>query len=223
MARHTPIERYRNIGITAHIDAGKTTTTERILFYTGESHKIGEVHDGAAAMDWMEQEQERGITITSAATTCFWNGMDKTTRRAPHQHHRHPGARGLHRSRWSARCACSTAPSRCSARWPACSRSPRRCGARRTATACRASPSSTRWTASAPISCAASTRSRTRLRGNPVPIQLPIGAEDDFTACIDLMRMKAIYWDKETQGMKFEDARHPRRHAEDRPQSGARR
>jgi elongation factor G len=78
MARHTPIERYRNIGISAHIDAGKTTTTERVLFYTGVNHKIGEVHDGAATMDWMEQEQERGITITSAATTCFWKGMDKS-------------------------------------------------------------------------------------------------------------------------------------------------
>jgi len=76
MARNTPIERYRNIGISAHIDAGKTTTTERILYYTGVNHKIGEVHDGAATMDWMEQEQERGITITSAATTCFWKGMD---------------------------------------------------------------------------------------------------------------------------------------------------
>ena len=76
MARHTPIERYRNIGISAHIDAGKTTTTERILYYTGVNHKIGEVHDGAATMDWMEQEQERGITITSAATTCFWSGME---------------------------------------------------------------------------------------------------------------------------------------------------
>ena len=96
MSRKTPIERYRNIGISAHIDAGKTTTTERILYYTGVNHKIGEVHDGAATMDWMEQEQERGITITSAATTCFWKGMELNYPRAPHQHHRHPGPRRLH-------------------------------------------------------------------------------------------------------------------------------
>jgi translation elongation factor EF-G len=89
MARSHPLERYRNIGIMAHIDAGKTTTTERILYYTGKSYKIGEVHDGAATMDWMEQEQERGITITSAATTCFWNDHR-------HQHHRHPRPRRLH-------------------------------------------------------------------------------------------------------------------------------
>ena len=105
MARTTPIDRYRNIGIMAHIDAGKTTTTERILYYTGKSHKIGEVHDGAATMDWMEQEQERGITITSAATTCFWT---RDGVRVPDQHHRHAGTRRLHgrggavasRARW---------------------------------------------------------------------------------------------------------------------------
>ena len=114
MARKTPLQRYRNIGIMAHVDAGKTTTTERILFYTGVSHKMGEVHDGAAVMDWMEQEQERGITITSAATTCFWKGMDQSS----------PStasissilrATSISRSRCSAVCACSTAPSRCSA------------------------------------------------------------------------------------------------------------
>ena len=96
MARTTPIERYRNFGIMAHIDAGKTTTTERILFYTGVSHKIGEVHDGAATMDWMEQEQERGITITSAATTAFWKGMDRSLARASLQHHRYARTRRLH-------------------------------------------------------------------------------------------------------------------------------
>ena len=97
MARKTPIERYRNIGISAHIDAGKTTTTERILFYTGVNHKLGEVHNGAATMDWMEQEQERGITITSAATTCLLEGHGAGQFcRAPHQHHRHAGPRRLH-------------------------------------------------------------------------------------------------------------------------------
>ena len=95
MARSHPLERYRNIGIMAHIDAGKTTTTERILYYTGKSYKIGEVHEGTATMDWMEQEQERGITITSAATTCFWRPT-RARARAPHQHHRHARPRRLH-------------------------------------------------------------------------------------------------------------------------------
>ena len=112
MARETPLEYYRNIGIMAHIDAGKTTTTERILYYTGKSHKIGEVHEGAATMDWMEQEQERGITITSAATTCFWKRHGQSTRKA-----RGPStastsstrrATSTSRSKWSVRCACST-------------------------------------------------------------------------------------------------------------------
>ena len=130
MARVTPIERYRNIGISAHIDAGKTTTTERILFYTGVSHKIGEVHDGAAVMDYMEQEQERGITITSAATTCFWKGMDKNF-----PEHRiniidTPGhvdfTIEVERSPARARLGGGAVLRR----WRACSRSPRRCGGR---------------------------------------------------------------------------------------------
>jgi translation elongation factor EF-G len=156
MARKTPIERYRNIGISAHIDAGKTTTTERILFYTGVNHKIGEVHDGAATMDWMEQEQERGITITSAATTCFWKGMEMNF-----PEHRiniidTPGhvdfTIEVERSMRVTVRAWSIAP------WVACSRSPRLSGARPTSTRCRVWPSSTRWTAPVPTS----TRSLTR-------------------------------------------------------------
>jgi elongation factor G len=140
MSRKTPIERYRNIGISAHIDAGKTTTTERILFYTGVNHKIGEVHDGAATMDWMEQEQERGITITSAATTCFWKGMDLSF-----PEHRiniidTPG------------------PVDFTIEVERSSRSRRRFGARPPSTRCRASRSSTRWTAPARTSSRSSSR-----------------------------------------------------------------
>ena len=145
MARTTPLDRYRNIGIMAHIDAGKTTTTERILYYTGRSYKIGEVHEGTATMDWMEQEQERGITITSAATTCFW-------RDASHQHHRHAGPRRLHHRGRALAARARRRGGRVRLRSPASSRSPRRCGARPTSTACRASASSTRWTGSAPTS-----------------------------------------------------------------------
>jgi elongation factor G len=203
VARATPIERYRNIGISAHIDAGKTTATERILFYTGVSHKIGEVHDGAAIMDYMEQEQERGITITSAATTCFWKGMDKTF-----PEHRiniidTPGhvdftievERSLRvlDSAVALFCAVSGVQPQSETVWRQMNKYqvPRIAFVNKMD---RAGASFTR--------CIEQIRSR--LRGNPVPIQLPIGAEDNFEGVIDLVRMKAIYWDNETQGMKFE-------------------
>ena len=205
MPRVTPLERYRNIGISAHIDAGKTTTTERILFYTGVSHKIGEVHDGAAVMDYMEQEQERGITITSAATTCFWKGMDKQLPRAPHQHHRHAGPRRLHHRGRALACACSTAPLRCSIRvagvqpqsetvW----RQMNRYGVPRIAFVNKMDR------AGADFLRVVEHDQRRACARNPVPIQLPIGAEDEFEGVVDLIKMKAIYWDMETQGMKFE-------------------
>ena len=155
MARKTPIERYRNIGISAHIDAGKTTTTERILFYTGVNHKIGEVHDGAATMDWMEQEQERGITITSAATTCFWKGMD-----ASFPEHRiniidTPGhvdfTIEVERSM-------RVLDGACIARSVACNPSLKLFGARPINTKCHAWPLSTKWTARVPISSRSMTK-----------------------------------------------------------------
>jgi elongation factor G len=203
VARATPIERYRNIGISAHIDAGKTTTTERILFYTGVSHKIGEVHDGAAVMDYMEQEQERGITITSAATTCFWKGMDKTF-----PEHRiniidTPGhvdftievERSLRvlDSAVALFCAVSGVQPQSETVW----RQMNRYGVPRIAFVNKMDRAGADFNR-----CIE--QIRTRLRGNPVPIQLPIGAEEKFEGVIDLIRMKAIYWDMETQGMKFE-------------------
>ena len=203
MARNTPIERYRNIGISAHIDAGKTTTTERILFYTGVSHKIGEVHDGAAVMDYMEQEQERGITITSAATTCFWKGMDKTF-----PEHRiniidTPGhvdftievERSLRvlDSAVALFCAVSGVQPQSETVW----RQMNRYAVPRIAFVNKMDRAGANYQR-----CVE--QIRTRLRGNPVSIQLPIGAEDDFEGVIDLIKMKAIYWDMETQGMKFE-------------------
>ena len=158
MAREYAIEDYRNFGIMAHIDAGKTTTTERILFYTGISHKIGEVHDGAATMDFMDQEAERGITITSAATTCNWPGRDG--QHAPSQHHRHTRPRRLHhRSRaFAARARRCGVRARLQRR--ASSRRPRRSGVRATSTRCRASSSPTRWIRPAPTSSCASPTSR---------------------------------------------------------------
>ncbi len=203
MARSTPIERYRNIGISAHIDAGKTTTTERILFYTGVSHKIGEVHDGAAVMDYMEQEQERGITITSAATTCFWSGMDKSF-----PEHRiniidTPGhvdfTIEVERSLRVLDSAVALFDSVAGVQpqsetvW----RQMNRYGVPRIAFINKMDRAGANF-----MRCV--DMIRTRLRANPIPIQLPIGAEENFDGVIDLIRMKAIYWDMETQGMKFE-------------------
>ena len=130
MPRKTPIERYRNIGIMAHIDAGKTTTTERVLYYTGISHKIGEVHDGAATMDWMVQEQERGITITSAATTCFWRGMDQGSSKSIASTSSILPGTSTSPSRWSAACVCLMVHARCSVRLAVSSPSRRQCGDR---------------------------------------------------------------------------------------------
>jgi elongation factor G len=203
VARVTPIERYRNIGISAHIDAGKTTTTERILFYTGVSHKIGEVHDGAAVMDYMEQEQERGITITSAATTCFWSGMDKSF-----PEHRiniidTPGhvdfTIEVERSLRVLDSAVALFDSVAGVQpqsetvW----RQMNRYGVPRIAFVNKMDRAGANF-----IRCV--DMIRTRLRANPIPIQLPIGAEDKFDGVVDLIRMKAIYWDMDTQGMKFE-------------------
>ncbi len=203
MARTTPIERYRNIGIMAHIDAGKTTTTERILFYTGVSHKIGEVHDGAAVMDWMEQEQERGITITSAATTCFWNGMD-----SQYPEHRiniidTPGhvdftievERSLRvlDSAVAVFCSVGGVEPQSETVWRQANKYqvPRMAFINKMD---RAGADFFRVVK----------QIRERLGGNPVPIQVPIGAEDNFKGVVDLIKMKAIYWDDETQGMNFE-------------------
>jgi elongation factor G len=203
VARKTPIERYRNIGISAHIDAGKTTTTERILFYTGVSHKIGEVHDGAATMDWMEQEQERGITITSAATTCFWKGMDGN-----YPEHRiniidTPGhvdfTIEVERSMrvldgaCMVYCAVGGVQPQSETVW----RQANKYGVPRLAFVNKMDRSGANF-------LRVYDQMRLRLKANPVPIQLPIGAEDKFEGVIDLIRMKAIYWDEASQGMKFD-------------------
>ena len=203
MARKTPIERYRNIGISAHIDAGKTTTTERVLFYTGVSHKIGEVHDGAAIMDWMEQEQERGITITSAATTCFWKGMDKSL-----PEHRiniidTPGhvdfTIEVERSMrvldgaCMVYCAVGGVQPQSETVW----RQANKYRVPRLAFVNKMDRQGANF-------FKVYEQMRTRLHANPVPIQIPIGAEEKFEGVIDLIRMKAIYWDDATQGMNFE-------------------
>lgn len=203
MARTTPIERYRNIGIMAHIDAGKTTTTERVLYYTGVSHKIGEVHEGAAVMDWMEQEQERGITITSAATTCFWYGMDKQF-----QQHRiniidTPGhvdftievERSLRvlDGACAVLCAVGGVEPQTETVW----RQANRYGVPRLGFVNKMDRAGANF-------LRVVNQVRTRLGANPVPIQLPIGAEEHFEGVIDLVRMQAIYWNEANLGMTYE-------------------
>jgi len=201
--RKTPIERYRNIGISAHIDAGKTTTTERVLFYTGVSHKMGEVHDGTAVMDWMEQEQERGITITSAATTCFWKGMDNNF-----PEHRiniidTPGhvdftievERSLRvlDGACMVYCAVGGVQPQSETVW----RQAVKYGVPRLAFVNKMDRQGADF-------LKVYEQMKTRLKANPVPIQLPVGAEEKFEGVVDLVRMKAIYWDDSTQGMKFD-------------------
>ncbi|PUE38839.1 elongation factor G [Limnohabitans sp. Hippo3] len=202
MARTTPIERYRNIGISAHIDAGKTTTTERILFYTGVNHKIGEVHDGAATMDWMEQEQERGITITSAATTCFWKGMDSSF-----DEHRFniidtPGhvdfTIEVERSMrvldgaCMVYCAVGGVQPQSETVW----RQANKYKVPRLAFVNKMDRTGANF-------FKVVEQMKLRLKASPVPIVIPIGAEDNFTGVVDLIKMKAIIWDEASQGMKF--------------------
>ncbi|MBL4671259.1 MAG: elongation factor G, partial [Arenicella sp.] len=204
MARTTPLERYRNVGIMAHIDAGKTTTTERILFYTGVSHKIGEVHDGAATMDWMEQEQERGITITSAATTAFWRGMD-----ASFEEHRiniidTPGhvdftievERSLRvlDGAVAVFCAVGGVEPQSETVW----RQANKYHVPRLAFVNKMDRSGADF-------LRVVEQMKTRLGAKPVPLQLPIGAEEEFEGVIDLVKMKAIYWDKDSAGVQFEE------------------
>jgi len=203
VARKTPIERYRNIGISAHIDAGKTTTTERILFYTGVNHKIGEVHDGAATMDWMEQEQERGITITSAATTCYWKGMDLSYP----EHHINiidtPGhvdftievERSLRvlDGACMVYCAVGGVQPQSETVW----RQAQKYRVPRLAFVNKMDRVGASF-------FKVYDQMKLRLKANPIPIQIPVGAEEKFQGVVDLVTMQAIYWDEATQGMKFE-------------------
>ncbi len=203
MSRKTPIERYRNIGISAHIDAGKTTTTERILFYTGVNHKIGEVHEGAATMDWMEQEQERGITITSAATTCFWKGMDLSL-----PEHRiniidTPGhvdfTIEVERSMrvldgaCMVYCAVGGVQPQSETVW----RQANKYGVPRLSFVNKMDRTGANF-------FKVYDQLKLRLKANPIPVVIPIGAEENFEGVVDLLKMKAIYWDEASQGMKFD-------------------
>jgi elongation factor G len=203
VARITPINRYRNIGISAHIDAGKTTTTERILFYTGVNHKIGEVHDGAATMDWMEQEQERGITITSAATTCFWKGMA-----GQFDQHRiniidTPGhvdfTIEVERSMrvldgaCMVYCAVGGVQPQSETVW----RQANKYKVPRLAFVNKMDRAGANF-------FKVYDQMRLRLKANPILLQVPIGAEEKFEGVIDLIKMKAVYWDESSQGMKFD-------------------
>ena len=204
MPRTTPIERYRNIGVMAHIDAGKTTTTERVLFYTGVSHKIGEVHDGAATMDWMEQEQERGITITSAATTCFWSGMDQQF-----DEHRiniidTPGhvdftievERSLRVLDGAVTVLCSVGgvEPQTETVW----RQGNKYGVPRLIFVNKMDRAGADF-------LRVVEQVKERLGANAVPVQLPIGAEENFAGLVDLIRMKAIYWDEDNMGTSYEE------------------
>ena len=208
MARTTPLNRYRNIGISAHIDAGKTTTTERILFYTGKNHKLGEVHEGAATMDWMEQEQERGITITSAATTCFWSGMG-------HQYPEHriniidtPGhvdftieverSMRVLEGACMVYCAVGGVQPQSETVW----RQANKYKVPRLAFVNKMDRTGANF-------FRVVEQVKQRLGGNPVPVVVPIGAEDTFEGVVDLLEMKAIIWDVASQGMKFEYAEIP--------------
>lgn len=203
MARTTPIERYRNIGISAHIDAGKTTTTERVLFYTGVSHKIGEVHDGAATMDWMEQEQERGITITSAATTAFWSGMGKQFQ--PHRINiiDTPGhvdfTIEVERSMRvldgavMVYCAVGGVQPQSETVW----RQANKYKVPRIAFVNKMDRTGANF-----LCCVE--HIKTRLKGTPVPLQLNIGAEENFKGVVDLVKMKAINWNEADQGVSFD-------------------
>jgi len=203
VARTTPIERYRNFGIMAHIDAGKTTTTERILYYTGVNHKIGEVHEGAATMDWMEQEQERGITITSAATTCFWKGMNLNLPEHRFNIIDTPGhvdftievERSLRVLDGAVfvLCAVGGVQPQSETVW----RQANKYGVPRLAFVNKMDR------AGADFDKVVG-QLKARLGANPVPMQVPIGAEENFEGVIDLVKMKAIVWDMESQGMKFE-------------------